>query len=183
MLQYEILPGTGSEKFRMNSDNGELTTAVSLDRETQEFFSIKGNSVKYLWLLVKWEVRMDVVLPSSVLSLLAIWISWKWKYFQEQESMCSLHNANKSSVLILLKSMPCCSYPLYKICFLFFNLSFGSRWWNSITIKHSDSYLQSAGWKWLLSQVSLSCLWDSYSRESTAFSSLRCWGCRYGCWQ
>ncbi|NWZ25969.1 PCD23 protein, partial [Asarcornis scutulata] len=48
LLQYEILPGTGSEKFRMNSDNGELTTAVSLDRETQEFFSIKGNSVKYL---------------------------------------------------------------------------------------------------------------------------------------
>ncbi|XP_032042137.1 protocadherin-23 [Aythya fuligula] len=41
LLQYEILPGTGSEKFRMNSDNGELTTAVSLDRETQEFFSIK----------------------------------------------------------------------------------------------------------------------------------------------
>ncbi|XP_035180245.1 protocadherin-23 [Oxyura jamaicensis] len=41
LLQYEILPGTGSEKFRMNSDNGELTTALSLDRETQEFFSIK----------------------------------------------------------------------------------------------------------------------------------------------
>ncbi|KAM9193151.1 protocadherin-23 [Mergus octosetaceus] len=41
LLQYEILPGNGSEKFRMNSDNGELTTAVSLDRETQELFSIK----------------------------------------------------------------------------------------------------------------------------------------------
>ncbi|NXI63860.1 PCD23 protein, partial [Anseranas semipalmata] len=42
LLQYEILPGTGYEKFRMNSDNGELVTAVSLDRETQEVFSIKG---------------------------------------------------------------------------------------------------------------------------------------------
>nr|XP_047927782.1 protocadherin-23 [Anser cygnoides] len=41
LLQYEIFPGTGSEKFRMNSENGELTTAVSLNRETQEFFSIK----------------------------------------------------------------------------------------------------------------------------------------------
>ncbi|NXL83195.1 PCD23 protein, partial [Alectura lathami] len=42
-LQYEILPGTGYEKFRMNSDTGELITAVSLDRETQEVFSIKGS--------------------------------------------------------------------------------------------------------------------------------------------
>ncbi|NXI02611.1 PCD23 protein, partial [Pachycephala philippinensis] len=44
MLQYEILPGAGYEKFKMNSDNGELVTAASLDRETQEVFSIKGNS-------------------------------------------------------------------------------------------------------------------------------------------
>ncbi|NXK46883.1 PCD23 protein, partial [Chauna torquata] len=44
LLQYEILPGAGYEKFRMNSDSGELVTAVSLDRETQEVFSIKGNS-------------------------------------------------------------------------------------------------------------------------------------------
>ncbi|NXE18627.1 PCD23 protein, partial [Ardeotis kori] len=44
LLQYEILPGTGYEKFKMNSNSGELVTAASLDRETQEFFSIKGNS-------------------------------------------------------------------------------------------------------------------------------------------
>ncbi|KAM6075929.1 protocadherin-23 [Chlamydotis macqueenii] len=41
LLQYEILPGTGYEKFKMNSNSGELVTAASLDRETQEFFSIK----------------------------------------------------------------------------------------------------------------------------------------------
>ncbi|XP_067992853.1 protocadherin-23, partial [Melanerpes formicivorus] len=41
LLQYEILPGTGFEKFRINSSSGELVTAVSLDRETQEVFSIK----------------------------------------------------------------------------------------------------------------------------------------------
>ncbi|XP_054681598.1 protocadherin-23 isoform X1 [Grus americana] len=41
LLQYEILPGTGYEKFRMNSDSGELVTTASLDRETQEVFSIK----------------------------------------------------------------------------------------------------------------------------------------------
>ncbi|NWS59766.1 PCD23 protein, partial [Chunga burmeisteri] len=46
LLQYEILPGIGYEKFEMNSDSGELITTASLDRETQEFFSIKGNSVK-----------------------------------------------------------------------------------------------------------------------------------------
>ncbi|XP_014745788.1 PREDICTED: protocadherin-23 [Sturnus vulgaris] len=40
-LQYEILPGTGYEKFKMNSDSGELVTAASLDREAQEVFSIK----------------------------------------------------------------------------------------------------------------------------------------------
>ncbi|NXT05347.1 PCD23 protein, partial [Prunella fulvescens] len=44
LLQYEILPGPGYEKFKMNSDSGELVTAASLDRETQEVFSIKGSS-------------------------------------------------------------------------------------------------------------------------------------------
>ncbi|NXV69563.1 PCD23 protein, partial [Molothrus ater] len=48
LLQYEILPGAGYEKFKMNSDSGELVTAASLDRETQEVFSIKGSSVNYL---------------------------------------------------------------------------------------------------------------------------------------
>ncbi|XP_009572552.1 PREDICTED: protocadherin-23, partial [Fulmarus glacialis] len=41
LLRYEILPGTGYEKFKMNSDSGELVTTASLDRETQEVFSIK----------------------------------------------------------------------------------------------------------------------------------------------
>ncbi|NXY56150.1 PCD23 protein, partial [Callaeas wilsoni] len=45
LLQYEILPGAGYEKFKMNSDSGELVTAALLDRETQEVFSIKGSSV------------------------------------------------------------------------------------------------------------------------------------------
>ncbi|NXW71647.1 PCD23 protein, partial [Hirundo rustica] len=44
LLQYEILPGAGYEKFKMNSYSGELVTAASLDRETQEVFSIKGSS-------------------------------------------------------------------------------------------------------------------------------------------
>ncbi|NXA29408.1 PCD23 protein, partial [Ibidorhyncha struthersii] len=44
LLRYEILPGTGYKKFKMNSDSGELLTTASLDRETQEVFSIKGNS-------------------------------------------------------------------------------------------------------------------------------------------
>ncbi|NXT56564.1 PCD23 protein, partial [Pluvianellus socialis] len=48
LLQYEILPGTGYEKFKMNSDSGELVTTASLDRETQEVFSIKGNSCRDL---------------------------------------------------------------------------------------------------------------------------------------
>ncbi|NXU26804.1 PCD23 protein, partial [Thalassarche chlororhynchos] len=43
LLRYEILPGTGYEKFRMNSNSGELVTTASLDRETQEVFSIKGS--------------------------------------------------------------------------------------------------------------------------------------------
>ncbi|NXA72132.1 PCD23 protein, partial [Thryothorus ludovicianus] len=43
LLQYEILPGAGYEKFKMNSHSGELVTAASLDRETQEVFSIKGS--------------------------------------------------------------------------------------------------------------------------------------------
>ncbi|NXE35713.1 PCD23 protein, partial [Ptilorrhoa leucosticta] len=46
LLQYEILPGAGYEKFKMNADSGELVTAASLDRETQEVFRIKGSSVK-----------------------------------------------------------------------------------------------------------------------------------------
>ncbi|KAM7113022.1 protocadherin-23 [Ciconia maguari] len=41
LLRYEILPGTGYEKFKMNSDSGELVTTASLDREAQEVFSIK----------------------------------------------------------------------------------------------------------------------------------------------
>ncbi|NXT95411.1 PCD23 protein, partial [Anhinga rufa] len=44
LLRYEIFPGTGYEKFKMNSDSGELITTASLDRETQEVFIIKGNS-------------------------------------------------------------------------------------------------------------------------------------------
>ncbi|NWX48793.1 PCD23 protein, partial [Steatornis caripensis] len=48
LLRYEILPGTGYEKFRMNSDSGEVVTTASLDRETQEVFSIKGNSCRDL---------------------------------------------------------------------------------------------------------------------------------------
>ncbi|NXX60466.1 PCD23 protein, partial [Scopus umbretta] len=44
LLRYEILPGAGYDKFKMTSDSGELVTAASLDRETQEVFSIKGNS-------------------------------------------------------------------------------------------------------------------------------------------
>ncbi|NWI76636.1 PCD23 protein, partial [Dryoscopus gambensis] len=43
LLQYEILPGAGYEKFKINSDSGELVTAASLDRETQEVFRIKGS--------------------------------------------------------------------------------------------------------------------------------------------
>ncbi|KFO09801.1 Protocadherin-23, partial [Balearica regulorum gibbericeps] len=46
LLRYEILPGTGYEKFRMNSDSGELVTTASLDREIQEVFSIKGSPSK-----------------------------------------------------------------------------------------------------------------------------------------
>ncbi|NXY89740.1 PCD23 protein, partial [Alcedo cyanopectus] len=44
LLRYEILPGNGYEKFKMNSESGVLVTAASLDRETQEVFSIKGKS-------------------------------------------------------------------------------------------------------------------------------------------
>ncbi|NXW43823.1 PCD23 protein, partial [Nyctiprogne leucopyga] len=43
LLRYEILPGIGYEKFRMNSDSGEIVTTAPLDRETQEVFSIKGS--------------------------------------------------------------------------------------------------------------------------------------------
>ncbi|KFV82454.1 Protocadherin-23, partial [Struthio camelus australis] len=47
LLQYEILPGSGYGNFRMNSDSGEVMTTVSLDRETEEVFYIKGNSIKW----------------------------------------------------------------------------------------------------------------------------------------
>ncbi|NXV03063.1 PCD23 protein, partial [Cettia cetti] len=40
LLQYEILPGAGYEKFKMNSDSGELVTTASLDRETQDTFTL-----------------------------------------------------------------------------------------------------------------------------------------------
>ncbi|NXM32903.1 PCD23 protein, partial [Oxyruncus cristatus] len=43
LLWYKILPGVGYEKFKMNSSSGELITTASLDRETQEVFSIKGS--------------------------------------------------------------------------------------------------------------------------------------------
>ncbi|NWU18599.1 PCD23 protein, partial [Cephalopterus ornatus] len=43
LLWYKILPGIGYEKFKLNSSTGELVTAASLDRETQEIFSIKGS--------------------------------------------------------------------------------------------------------------------------------------------
>ncbi|NWU90214.1 PCD23 protein, partial [Upupa epops] len=41
LLQYEILPGPGYERFRMTPESGELVTAASLDREAQEIFLIK----------------------------------------------------------------------------------------------------------------------------------------------
>ncbi|XP_042325607.1 protocadherin-23 [Sceloporus undulatus] len=41
LLQYEILPGPGYETFQINSKTGEITTVIALDRETQEFFTIK----------------------------------------------------------------------------------------------------------------------------------------------
>uniref|UniRef100_A0ACB8E7L0 Uncharacterized protein n=1 Tax=Sphaerodactylus townsendi TaxID=933632 RepID=A0ACB8E7L0_9SAUR len=41
LLHYEIFPGPGHEIFQINSDTGEITTAISLDRETQEIFTIK----------------------------------------------------------------------------------------------------------------------------------------------
>ncbi|KFV61510.1 Protocadherin-23, partial [Dryobates pubescens] len=90
LLQYEILPGAGFGKFRINSSSGELVTAVSLDRETQEVFSIKGNpsrsSTAQLYLTVLDEndhnplfaktqyqisVREDLEEGSTILDLLA----------------------------------------------------------------------------------------------------------------
>ncbi|KAH0616047.1 hypothetical protein JD844_026842 [Phrynosoma platyrhinos] len=41
LLQYEILPGSGYETFQINSKTGEITTVVALDREIQDFFTIK----------------------------------------------------------------------------------------------------------------------------------------------
>ncbi|NXX51303.1 PCD23 protein, partial [Tricholaema leucomelas] len=90
LLQYEILPGPGSEKFKINSTSGELVTAVSLDRETQEIFIIKGNpsrsSTAQLYLTILDEndhnplfvktqyqisVREDLEEGSTILNLLA----------------------------------------------------------------------------------------------------------------
>ncbi|NXG41451.1 PCD23 protein, partial [Psilopogon haemacephalus] len=90
LLQYEILPGTGFEKFRINSTSGELVTAASLDRETQEVFIIKGNpsrsSTAQLYLTILDEndhnplfaktqyqisVREDLEEGSTILNLLA----------------------------------------------------------------------------------------------------------------
>ncbi|XP_054845620.1 protocadherin-23 [Eublepharis macularius] len=41
MLRYEILPGPGHEVFQINSDTGEITTTISLDREAQDIFTFK----------------------------------------------------------------------------------------------------------------------------------------------
>ncbi|NXF91161.1 PCD23 protein, partial [Eubucco bourcierii] len=90
LLQYEILPGTGFEKFKINSTSGELVTAASLDRETQEVFIIKGNpsrsSTAQLYITVLDEndhnplfgktqyqisVREDLEEGSTILNLLA----------------------------------------------------------------------------------------------------------------
>ncbi|NWR74121.1 PCD23 protein, partial [Centropus unirufus] len=90
LLQYEILPGTGYEKFKINSDSGELVTTASLDRETQEAFNIKGIpsriSTAQLYLTVLDEndhnplftktqyqvsVREDLESGSSILDLFA----------------------------------------------------------------------------------------------------------------
>ncbi|KFO72827.1 Protocadherin-23, partial [Cuculus canorus] len=90
LLQYEILPGTGYEKFKINSDSGELITTASLDRETQEIFSIKGipsrSSTAQLYLMVLDEndhnplfaktqyqisVREDLEEGSAILDLFA----------------------------------------------------------------------------------------------------------------
>ncbi|NWH79199.1 PCD23 protein, partial [Piaya cayana] len=90
LLQYEILPGTGYEKFKINSDSGELVTTASLDRESQEVFSIKGipsrSSTTQLYLTVLDEndhnplfaksryqvsVREDLKEGSAILDLFA----------------------------------------------------------------------------------------------------------------
>ncbi|NXS95647.1 PCD23 protein, partial [Jacana jacana] len=90
LLQYEILPGAGYEKFKMNQDSGELVTTASLDRETQEVFSIKGSpprsSTAQLYLMVLDEndhspsfaktqylisVREDLEEGSAILDLFA----------------------------------------------------------------------------------------------------------------
>ncbi|XP_075469162.1 protocadherin-23 isoform X2 [Ascaphus truei] len=41
VLTFHIIPGTGHGLFRINSETGELVTAAKLDREEQEFFTIK----------------------------------------------------------------------------------------------------------------------------------------------
>ncbi|XP_070614235.1 protocadherin-23-like [Erythrolamprus reginae] len=41
LLKYEILPGPAYENFQINSNTGEIRTAASLDRESQDIFHIK----------------------------------------------------------------------------------------------------------------------------------------------
>ncbi|NXT85484.1 PCD23 protein, partial [Zapornia atra] len=90
LLHYEILPASGYEKFRINSDSGELVTTASLDREIQEVFTIKGSpsrsSTTQLYLMVLDEndhnplfaktqyqisVREDLEEGSAILDLFA----------------------------------------------------------------------------------------------------------------
>ncbi|KFO94384.1 Protocadherin-23, partial [Buceros rhinoceros silvestris] len=90
LLRYEILPGTGYEKFKMRSDTGELITTASLDRETKQVFTIKGSpsrsSTAQLYLIVLDEndhsplfvktqyqisVREDIEEGSAILDLFA----------------------------------------------------------------------------------------------------------------
>ncbi|NXV75479.1 PCD23 protein, partial [Atlantisia rogersi] len=90
LLHYEILPASGYEKFRINSDSGELVTTASLDREIQEVFTIKGSpsrsSTAQLYLMVLDEndhspsfaktqyqisVREDLEEGSAILDLFA----------------------------------------------------------------------------------------------------------------
>ncbi|KAM5255823.1 protocadherin-23 [Ctenodactylus gundi] len=40
-LQFEIMPGTSFGLFQINPDTGEVVTTTSLDREVQEFFTVR----------------------------------------------------------------------------------------------------------------------------------------------
>ncbi|XP_076995860.1 protocadherin-23 [Tamandua tetradactyla] len=40
-LQFEIMPGASFESFEINPDTGEVVTATTLDREVQEFFTLR----------------------------------------------------------------------------------------------------------------------------------------------